>query len=59
MVQFQVRQILTTFINVAQNVTCTGSGNGTISFTFDNYDVTTTSVAYEIFYAQSNVSTTD
>ncbi|WP_339834802.1 T9SS type B sorting domain-containing protein, partial [uncultured Flavobacterium sp.] len=48
---------LTTAINVVQNVTCTGSGNGTISFTFNNYDATTTSVDYEIFYAQSNVST--
>ncbi len=48
---------LTTVINVVQNVTCTGSGNGTLSFTFDNYDVNTTSVSYEIFYAQSNVST--
>ncbi len=48
---------LTTVINVVQNVTCTGSGNGTLSFTFDNYDPSTTSVSYEIFYAQSNVST--
>jgi len=49
---------LTAAITVVQNVTCTGSGNGSISFTFDNYDVTTTSVSYEIFHAQSNISTT-
>ena len=48
---------LTTVINVVQNVTCTGSGNGTLSFTFDNYDPSTTSVSYEIFYAQSNLTT--
>ena len=48
---------LTTVINVVQNVTCTGNGNGSISFTFNNYDATTTSVDYEIFFAQSNIST--
>jgi len=48
---------ITTIIDVVQNVTCTGNGDGSISFTFDNYDATTTSVSYEIFNAQSNVST--
>ena len=48
---------LTTVIDVVQNVTCTGSGNGNISFTFDNYNALTTSVDYEIFNAQSNLTT--
>lgn len=44
-------------LNVVNNVTCTGSANGNVSFTFSNYGPTTTSVTYELFNAQSNVST--
>ncbi len=39
------------------NITCTGAADGNVSFTFDNFDATATSVDYEIFNAQSNVST--
>ncbi|TYB74314.1 T9SS type B sorting domain-containing protein [Bizionia myxarmorum] len=39
------------------NVTCTGNGDGSVSFTIDNYDTGATGVAYEIFNFQSNVST--
>ncbi|RNC92297.1 MAG: hypothetical protein ED555_04160 [Allomuricauda sp.] len=42
---------------VESNITCTGAADGTVSFTFDNYDVSATSVDYEIFNAQSNVTT--
>ncbi len=42
---------------VEANVTCTGAADGNVSFTFDNYDVGATQVNYEIFNAQSNIST--
>ena len=48
--------VLTT-INTVANVSCTGSADGTISFAISNYDLTTTSITYEIFNAQSNIST--
>ncbi len=42
---------------VESNITCTGAADGNVTFTFDNYDATATSVDYEIFNAQSNVTT--
>ncbi|MEJ1221469.1 T9SS type B sorting domain-containing protein [Sediminicola sp. 1XM1-17] len=39
------------------DVTCKGAADGSISFSFDNYDVGATDVTYEIFNAQSNAST--
>ena len=42
---------------VEANITCTGAADGNVTFTFDNYDATATSVDYEIFNAQSNVTT--
>jgi len=46
---------LTSVLNVVSNVSCTGSANGNVSFTFSNYSGT--GVNYEIFNAQSNIST--
>ncbi|MCZ8229980.1 SprB repeat-containing protein, partial [Flavobacterium sp.] len=40
---------------VANNVTCTGTATGSVTFTLDNY--TATSVNWEIFSDQTNVST--
>lgn len=48
---------LTSTLDVIGNVSCTGSNNGYVNFTFDNYDITSSAVAYEIFTAQSNIST--
>jgi large repetitive protein len=48
---------LTSTLDVVGNVSCTGSNNGYVNFTFDNYDPTSTGVSYEIFTAQSNNST--
>ncbi len=48
---------LTSTLDVVANVTCTGSADGNVSFSFDNYDAGATAVEYEIFNAQSNVST--
>ncbi|MEP0214652.1 MAG: T9SS type B sorting domain-containing protein [Cellulophaga sp.] len=45
-------------LDVVANVTCTGSNDGNISFTFDNYDAAATAVDYEIFYKQSNAQIT-
>ncbi len=42
---------------VEANVTCLGAADGNVSFTFDNYDVGATQVDYEIFNAQSNLTT--
>ena len=39
------------------NVTCTGSANGNVSFTFSGYDVLTDQVRYEILKSPSNIST--
>ncbi|MCC5654590.1 T9SS type B sorting domain-containing protein [Nostoc sp. XA013] len=48
---------LTATLDVVSNVSCTGSANGNVSFTFSNYDTGATQVNYEIFNAQSNTST--
>ncbi|RKR14815.1 gliding motility-associated-like protein [Maribacter vaceletii] len=48
---------MTATLDAVNNVTCTGSADGNISFTFDNYDVGATAVGYEIFNLQSNIST--
>ncbi|MEX0274584.1 MAG: hypothetical protein AB3N16_09415, partial [Flavobacteriaceae bacterium] len=42
---------------VESNVTCTGAADGNVTFTFDTFDVLATDVNYEIFNAQSNVTT--
>ncbi|WP_306351228.1 T9SS type B sorting domain-containing protein [Flavobacterium sp. '19STA2R22 D10 B1'] len=36
------------------NVTCTGNADGSVSFTFSNYDATATSVSYQIYSALNN-----
>ncbi len=48
---------MTATLNVVSNVTCKGAADGKVTFTFDNYDTSATSVEYEIFNAQSNVTT--
>ncbi len=48
---------LTSTLDAVNNITCTGSADGNVSFTFDNYDGGATSVSYEIFNSQSNIST--
>ena len=48
---------LTVNLDVVSNVSCTGSGDGSVSFTFNNYDVGATAVNYEIYNAQSNTTT--
>lgn len=48
---------LTSVLDVIGNVSCTGSDNGFVNFTFANYDATSTAVNYEVFTAQSNNST--
>lgn len=48
---------ITSTIDVVQNVSCTGSGNGSVSFSMTNFDPSTTSVSYQIFNAQSNTPT--
>jgi gliding motility-associated-like protein len=42
---------------VETNVSCTGAADGNVTFTFDTFDVLATDVNYEIFNAQSNVTT--
>ena len=42
---------------IEENVTCTGAADGNVTFTFDNFAADATQVFYEIFNAQSNVST--
>src|SRR5690606_17203766 len=36
------------------NVTCTGSADGNITFTIDGYASGATQVGYEVYYAQTN-----
>ncbi|TMM56681.1 T9SS type B sorting domain-containing protein [Maribacter algarum] len=48
---------LTSTLDAVNNVSCKGSADGSVSFTFDNYDSGATGVSYEIFNAQSNIST--
>lgn len=45
-----------TSVVTPNNVLCQGENNGSVTFTIDNFDTTTTSVDYEIFRAYSNVS---
>ena len=49
-------QLIST-LNTVGNISCTGANDGFVSFTFSNYDSTSTSVKYEIFNSQSNIST--
>lgn len=39
---------------IPNNVTCTGASNGSVTFTIDNFDSTTTSVDYAIYSAFNN-----
>lgn len=48
---------MTATLDAVANVSCTGSADGNISFSFDNYDGGATAVNYEIFNSQSNIST--
>ncbi len=48
---------LTSVLDAVNNVSCTGSADGNVTFSIDNFDAGATSVSYEIFSAQSNVST--
>ncbi len=48
---------LTSTLDLVSNVSCTGSADGSVSFTFDNYDPNVTQVDYEIFNFQSNLTT--
>ncbi|MFS4446070.1 T9SS type B sorting domain-containing protein [Maribacter sp. 2307UL18-2] len=48
---------LTSSLDAVNNVTCTGSNDGTVDFTIDNYDPGATEVTYEIFNSQSNLTT--
>ncbi|MFP2995079.1 T9SS type B sorting domain-containing protein [Spongiivirga sp. MCCC 1A20706] len=38
------------------NVSCTGAGDGNVSFTLTNYDVGATDIEYQIFTSQSNTA---
>lgn len=44
-------------LTTVANVSCTGSADGYVSFTVANYDVSTTSITYQIFNSQSNIAT--
>jgi large repetitive protein len=44
---------LTSTVDVVNNVSCNGSANGNVSFTFANYDAS--SVTYALYNSQSNV----
>ncbi len=48
---------MTANLDAVNNVSCTGSADGNISFTFTGFDTGATDVQYEIFNRQSNVST--
>jgi len=48
---------MTTTLDAVANITCTGAIDGNVTFSFDNYDGSATDVSYEIFNAQSNVTT--
>ena len=48
---------LTSTLDEVANISCTGNADGSVSFTFNNYNSGATAVSYEIFNAQSNVST--
>jgi gliding motility-associated-like protein len=52
---FPTDVISTLTSNIAPvDVTCSGNGDGSVSFTFDNYAVGTTSVTYEVYRANAN-----
>ncbi len=48
---------LTSTLDVVSNISCTGSADGAVSFSFDNYDSGATAVSYEVFNFQSNLTT--
>ncbi|MFG6685195.1 T9SS type B sorting domain-containing protein [Mariniflexile sp. HNIBRBA6329] len=41
---------------IPNNITCLGENDGSVTFTIDGFDSTTTSVDYEIFTAYNNIS---
>jgi large repetitive protein len=48
---------ITTTLGIVQNITCTGSGNGNVSFSMTNFSTLptpTTSVSYQIFESVTN-----
>ena len=47
---------MTASLNEVSNVSCTGSADGSVSFTIDNYANDASSIDYEIFNFQSNTS---
>ncbi|RDY60267.1 hypothetical protein DX873_10625 [Flagellimonas nanhaiensis] len=49
--------LMTATLDAVNNVSCTGSADGNISFTFTGFDGGATDVQYEIFNRQSNVTT--
>ncbi len=48
---------MTATLDAVNNVSCTGSADGNISFTFTGFNAGATDVQYEIFNRQSNIST--
>ncbi|MEZ4809820.1 MAG: T9SS type B sorting domain-containing protein [Allomuricauda sp.] len=48
---------MTATLDAVNNVSCTGSADANISFTFTGYDALATDVQYEIFNRQSNITT--
>ncbi|MEX0274365.1 MAG: hypothetical protein AB3N16_08310, partial [Flavobacteriaceae bacterium] len=48
---------MTTALDQVNNVSCTGSDDGNVSFSLDDYDPGATSISYEVFNAQSNATT--
>ena len=48
---------MTATLDAVNNVSCTGSADGNISFTFTGFNALATDVQYEIFNRQSNIST--
>ncbi|WP_081894237.1 T9SS type B sorting domain-containing protein [Muricauda sp. MAR_2010_75] len=48
---------MTATLDAVNNVSCTGSADGNISFTFTGFDAAATDVQYEIFNRQSNLTT--
>lgn len=50
--------LMTSTLDVVNNVTCTGAADGNVTFTLDGFDASATQVSYEVFLAQSNTSIT-
>ncbi|WP_419213211.1 T9SS type B sorting domain-containing protein [Maribacter sp. X9] len=48
---------MTASLDAINNVSCTGAGDGNISFTFSGFNAGATQVQYEIFNRQSNLTT--